>query len=423
MPPEGELPGLPPAGDGAELTTGGAVSGGSAEPDVAVVGAGPVGLSLALGLARAGRSVRVLEKEASTAEHSRAPAVWPRTQEVLAELGVVERFLERGTILPEIELWDADRDRRLFRVSLGELSRETDYPHLLILPQSVTEELLLEAVEREPSSEVRFDTTVVGVEQGDGHRVRVAFRGDDGQGELRAAFVAGCDGAHSTLRGCIGADFPGVTYGMRAALADVRVPGGGPERYPRISSRDRLAMGLRFGDSGDAGRLWRLILPFSADDELPLEERIDRAVPALLHADRYRTVWKSEFRLHRRVASRFAAGRTVLAGDAAHLNSPVGGQGMNSGIQDACALTRALLEALDAGDPGPLASYGTRRRKQIVQGVNRFTDRLTRVLLLGRGRFPKLGFRLLSLATAVPFLRRRLLRRMAMLDRGGSPGP
>lgn len=385
--------------------------------DVAVVGAGPVGLSLALGVARAGRSVCVLEKESSTAEHTRAPVIWPRTQEVLAEFGGVERFLEQGMVLSELQLWDADHDRTLLRLPFRELSDETDYPQVLILPQSVTERLLLQAVELEPSAEVWFDTEAVEVMQEGADSVRIGLRNKNGPNVLQTRFAAGCDGARSTVRECINADFPGVTYDTRAALADVQIPAEDQLRFPRLTARRRIALGLRLRVTAGNGALWRLILPFSTDDELPLGERIDQVVENLLDTKQYETVWKSEFRLHRRVASSFVDGRVVLAGDAAHLNSPVGGQGMNAGIQDAGALIPVLLEALDRDAPELLKSYGSQRRQQIVEGVNRFTGRLTRVLLVGRGRFPRLPFRLLSLASAAPFLRQHMLRRIAMLDR------
>jgi 3-(3-hydroxy-phenyl)propionate hydroxylase len=379
--------------------------------DVAVVGAGPVGLSLALGLARAGRSVVVLEKEAGTSEHSRAPAIWPRTQEVLAGLEVLDRLVEEGLPLERGELWDGDRGRVLLRLPFTELAAETPYPRLLIVPQSVTERVLAAALAEQPTAELRFSAAVEGIEP-NGRTVKVTVRGDRGLETVEAAFVAGCDGAHSTVRHALGASFDGLTYEVRAALADVALERDDPGLpFPRFSTHGSLALAIRISE-----QLWRLILPVAEDDPLPLDARVERAVAQLFGATGYRTVWRSDFRLHRRIASTFARGRVVLAGDAAHLNSPVGGQGMNAGIQDAEGLTAALLAALDADDPVPITTWADRRREAVRGGVNRFTDRMTRLLLLGRGRFIKPALRLVALATRLPPIRHRLLRRLAMLD-------
>ena len=180
-----------------------------------------------------------------------------------------------------------------------------------------------------------------------------------------------------------------------------------------------MAIGIRIEEDR-----WRLILPFSADGEagggLPLDERVERAArrlfPGVRSREDYESVWQSRFRLHRRVASRFAAGRVALAGDAAHLNSPVGGQGMNAGIQDAAALTDALLEALEADAPGPLKGYAERRRRAIEGGVNPFTDRMTRLFLFREGRLLRPMLRAADLVLRLRPLRRRFLRRIAMLD-------
>ena len=388
--------------------------------DVVIVGAGPVGLALALGLARARRDVLVLEKEASTAERSRAPAIWPRTQEVLAGLGVIDTFLAGGIVVPDVELWDADRGKVRFAAPLHELADLTPYPHLLILPQSRTEALLLEAVREQATAEVRFSSEVTSLER-DGDRVRVRYRNvedggtEGGEAQVEARFVAGCDGAHSKVREEMGADLEGETYRVRAALADVEVDGGaaeggGPLPFPRLTTEPRIAIAIRIED-----RVWRLILPFATDDELSLDRRIEDAVASLLPGLGWETTWKSEFRLHRRLSTTFADRRVVLAGDAAHLNSPVGGQGMNAGIQDTELLVPALLEALDSDSSTPLARFGSRRRQEIQEGVNRFTDLLTQILLFGQGRLLRPVLTLANLATRLPPFRRRMLRNMAML--------
>lgn len=377
--------------------------------DVVIAGAGPVGLSLALGLAQRGRRVLVLEQEPGTSKHSRAPAIWPGTQQILANLGQIDRFLNEGILVQKLKLWDIERKRVLFSAPLEELAERTPFPHLLILPQSDTERLLLEAVQREPTAEVQFSSEVTGFDQGDS-QVAVHYQFGGETKIATARYLAGCDGAHSIVREKLGASFEGITYKVQAALADIEIADSQNLRFPRLCTRPFLGIGIRL-----KGDVWRLILPFPRTDQIPLDERVAGVAKKLFDRD-YRPVWQSEFHLHRRVSSIFAEGRVVLAGDAAHLNSPVGGQGMNAGIQDAALLTEAMHEALEKDANDSIPNFAEARRKEVQTGVNRFTNLLTRVLLFRRGRLIRPVLRLANLMLRVSPLRRRFLRNLAMLD-------
>lgn len=379
--------------------------------EVVVVGAGPVGLALALGLARRDVDVLVLEKEARTSEHSRAPAIWPRTQEVLADLSVLDRCLESGISLSTVELRDVDRDRPLLRLTLDELRDETECARLLILPQSKTERLLCEAVERTGTCEIRFSSEVVGVAQ-DGSRATARYRANGGEATVEATILVGCDGAHSCVRDEIGGHLAGLTYAAEVALADVRLTSGPSRSALRFSTQARLAIAIPLGADQ-----WRLILPLFGGDERSVKARVKSAVQALFSQDAYETLWTSTFRLHRRTSSRWLDGRVVLAGDAAHLNSPVGGQGMNAGIIDAAVLTDAIVAALASDKCDLLQAYVAQRRRAVEQGTNPFTDRLTRVLLMaGRGSLTRPALRSANGLLRIAPVRHAALRRMALLD-------
>jgi 2-polyprenyl-6-methoxyphenol hydroxylase-like FAD-dependent oxidoreductase len=382
------------------------------KPDcaVAVVGAGPVGLAGALGLAQNDWSVLVLEKNEGLSEHSRAPLIWPRTQEILSELGVVSRFEEDGIVRSRIRLFNADQERVLLRYPIEELRGETPFPQVILCPQSQTERILYEALQEEPSAEVHFSTEVTGLRQSRGS-VEVRFEQDGQAGSITAAYAAGCDGAHSRVRDAIGSSFGGRTYRAQAALADLTFDQEQNVRFPRMTRRRGVATAIRIDDD-----LWRLIMPRASEGSAPLGRRIERAVADLFPASSFETVWKSEFNLHRRVSSSFVNQRVVLAGDAAHLTSPVGGQGMNLGLQDASALVSALDGALERNTLTPLSRYTFERQEAIETGAVWATDRLTQLLLARRGTFLVPFLRLFGFALRIRPLRQMVMRRMAMLD-------
>ena len=191
-------------------------------------------------------------------------------------------------------------------------------------------------------------------------------------------------------------------------LADVRLEHDRPYEFPRFSTKEVLVVGIRIEHD-----LWRLILPFQ--DPMPLDQRIQRSVEAVFKQSRYETIWKSEFRLHRRLTSEFVKGRVALAGDAAHLNSPVGGQGMNAGIQDADILCECLVRALSKNKPKELEEYQQKRQIAVEVGVNRFTNQLTEVMMFQRGRLWRPVLALVAQALRFERLRRPFLRKVAML--------
>jgi 2-polyprenyl-6-methoxyphenol hydroxylase-like FAD-dependent oxidoreductase len=394
-----------------------------AEPDlpVVIVGAGPVGLALAIGLDRHGVRSVVLERGTSPSEHSKAAVVHLRTREVLRQWGLEAPFLDAGTLRSSLTLHAAGDGRPRLTLDLTELSAEAEAPGLLLLEQSVTERLLLDELGSSEFAEVRFGAELTDLTR---HRdgVVATFGTDDGEQRLDARFLVGCDGASSSVRRLLGLPFRGLTYRVRPMLADVRIDDardGLP--WPRqhqgpdgVTNAVRLRPGL-----------WRIIrlddhAPHAAGDDV--EVRVDdlevaRRVDEALGPGPFEVVWAERFRIHRRASPRFRLGRVVLAGDAAHIHSPLGGLGMNAGVQDAHNLAWKLTAALRGGDVDRLlGSYDVERRAVVVEQVSRTTDLATRVFLQSPPAIREHGVGALAVALRLDHLRQRTLRTLSMID-------
>lgn len=394
---------------------------------VVIVGAGPVGLSLALGLARHGVRSMLVEKNPSTSEKSKAPGIHVRTREIFRQWGVEQRFLDAGVLRETVEVnsvtaGQASKAQPLFAFDFSHLVDEADRPGIMVLEQGKTEKLLLEAVRESGRCDVRFGTEAVAVEQ-DRRAAAVTIRDADGERTISAQFVVGCDGAGSFVREALGQPFDGITYSMRPMLADVRIDDRRDSLpWPRLfNGRGGLTIGIRL----EAG-LWRLIRLESTrnkDDEVP-EREVGRRMAEVLGDGPFDIQWANRFRIHRRSSPRFRVGRVLLAGDAAHIHSPVGGQGMNAGIQDAHNLAWKLAASLSGSDAEALLdSYDVERRAVVVGSVSRYTDFLTRALLLPPPPVRATAFFLLRTMLRWPRLRTRMFRRTTMINLGYPASP
>ncbi|HVL55641.1 MAG TPA: FAD-dependent monooxygenase, partial [Burkholderiaceae bacterium] len=383
---------------------------------VAIVGGGPVGLSLALGLARAGVRSVLLERKPTTHEHSRAPAIHVRTREIFRQWGIERTLLEAGTLVQQITLHTVEPGRPpRFTLDFRELDAEADAPGILILEQSHTERLLRAAVQESGYCDLRFGCEAVGLAFHD-RGARVEYRAGGDTEQVSAQFVAGCDGASSFVRHALQLPFPGITYSLRPMLADVRIDDARDTLpWPRMrNAADGLTVGLRLAPS-----LWRLIRlepgKPSQSDEVP-EPELRARVDDVLGPGAFQPVWASRFRIHRRASPRFVVGCVLLAGDAAHVHSPVGGLGMNGGIQDAANLAWKLAAALDDGDSERLlASYETERRAVVVEKVSRYTDLLTRLFLQAPSALREATLGLFGTALRNRWIQRANLRDIGMI--------
>jgi 2-polyprenyl-6-methoxyphenol hydroxylase-like FAD-dependent oxidoreductase len=383
---------------------------------VIIAGAGPVGLSLGVGLAHHGIRSIVLEERTELSNHSKAPGIQARTLEIFRAWGLLDRFRQEGELLSRVQIWIAGEGQPRGAIDLSVLDEFTAVPGVMLLPQDRTEALLAERLQQTGRAELRLGRRVVGFEE-TAQSVRVRVESADGSpSTLECDYLAGCDGAHSRVRQQLGWHLEGKTYPARVMLADLRLPDARNELpYPRGTMVEGgLVIAIRI-----APRLWRLIAPLGA--EVPEDTAVSPAnvtarVERLFGAGPFETVWASVFHIHCRTSPHFRHGRVLLAGDAAHINSPVGGQGMNSGIHDAHNLAWKLARALGGGEAEPLlASYELERRPVILTNVDRYTDLLTRMVLLrplARTAFLRLALR----AAQRPAVLRRVGPRLAMLD-------
>ena len=315
------------------------------DPDVLIIGAGPTGLVLALWLTRLGVRVRIVEKTARQGTTSRAVGVQARTLELYRQIGLADAVVERGRKALAANLWVTGR--RAARFFFGEMGADVSpFPYALIFPQDEHERLLIDRL-AELGVEVERRTELLGFAKAAG-RVRARLKRPDGTlEECEAAYLAGCDGPHSTVRETLKIGFAGGTYAHRFYVADVQASGAAMngEMHVALDKTDFLVV---FPLKGE-GRA-RLIGTVRADagnrHADPAWHDVSRRVIESLQINVERVNWFSTFRVHHRVADHFRKGPAFLLGDAAHIHSPVGGQGMNTGIGDAVNLAWKLAAVL-----------------------------------------------------------------------------
>ncbi len=380
---------------------------------VIVNGAGPVGLTMACELARHGVPFRIFEKNAEAAAESRALAIFPRTLEVFSVMGTLDPVLEEGQRLAGVSMYNDSR--MLVHLKLDTL--ETSYPFAIALPQSRTERILrahLGAL----GGRVEGQMELTGLDQ-DANGVRARYRrADGGEETIEGAWLVGCDGCHSAVRHLIGMTFQGAQYEEEFLLADVKVDSDLPAHDAHLFlSKEGLFAYFPF--KGGRGRIIATQQPElkSATPEPSLEEIREMARTRCFHKmELSDAVWKAWFRISHRMVEQYSRGRVFLAGDAAHIHSPAGGQGMNTGIQDAFNLAWKLaLVARGIAQPGLLASYEA-ERMPVARSVLNITDRMTRMATAQHTAAQRLRDALLPLLTGISFLKDAMAERMAELS-------
>lgn len=340
--------------------------------DVLIVGAGPVGLFLANECARRGLRWRLVESHPSQSEHSKALAVFPRTMEIFDMAGIVAPFLQAANRVTSVAVMAHDHELARLRFAPD----DTPYSFVAMVPQNVTENLLVQELHRRGGS-VEYNTTFVSAEQRDDY-ARATLTHDGSSAELETSFIVGCDGAHSTVRHLLGLPLEGAEYTPSFLLADIETNS--------MPAEEMLLCPSEFGPVAifpmSATRLRVVATVEHADDQEPsldlvrqiLAQRAPAGInPLALH-------WSSYFRIHHRHAAQLAVGRIFIAGDAAHIHSPFGGQGMNTGLHDIWNLVWKLeLSLRGHGNRALLDSYSA-ERLPVIKNVIETTDHLTKVM-------------------------------------------
>ncbi|HTV07422.1 MAG TPA: FAD-dependent monooxygenase [Candidatus Aquilonibacter sp.] len=336
----------------------------SSDTEVLIAGAGPTGLVLAVWLARLGIRIRIVDKNAYPAAHSRALAVQARTLEFYAQLGFAQELVDYGHKVGALNLWVAGKRRA--HAPFGDFGRGlSPFPFPLIYPQDEHEPLLIRHL-AELGVEVERPTELLGFSDESDHIVARLKLPDGSEQSCRAQFLAGCDGARSVVRQALHIGFPGGEYTHLFYVADVSAAGpvANGELHVALDEADFLAV-FPLDDKGRV-RLVGTIRDEQAEakrDELCWDD-VSKRVIEWLHVDVQQVNWFSTYRVHHRVAEHFRHNSVFLLGDAAHIHSPVGGQGMNTGIGDAVNLGwklagvlrgRAARSILDSYEPERIA--------------------------------------------------------------------
>jgi len=343
---------------------------------IAIAGAGPIGMTLAMGLAVDGHNVTVYEKGEQLAEESRASTFHPSILDQLDTYGVVDDMLREGLKVPDFQY----RERHggiIAKFNFEAISDVTKFPYRLQLEQSRLTRIVLNNLENYPNAKVEFNTLVEGISMGD-DSVTAQLNANGSPREEMFDFVVGADGASSAVRKSLGIEFYGKTYPERYLVVstDFEFKNVMPElSYVNyISDPEEWLLMLR------TPNYWRIMFPIgentSEDQALSsgfAQERLHGIYPL---EDEFPIRHSTLYRVHQRLASTYQSGRVVLAGDAAHINNPLGGLGMNSGLFDAFELRKSFAAIAEGSDPlETLSDYGEKQRLVSLDYVGAQTDK------------------------------------------------
>ncbi|MBV8839569.1 MAG: FAD-dependent monooxygenase [Alphaproteobacteria bacterium] len=334
---------------------------------VLIAGAGPVGMVAAANLVRQGVPVTVLEANAALSEESRASTFHPPTLDMLDQLGAARPLIAQGLIAPQFQYRNR-QDGLIAQFDFGAIADVTAHPFRVQCEQSRLTRILLGQLQHERNFEIVFSSAVRDVAQSaDGVAVSVERHG---RNETEAArFLIGADGARSETRGALGIDFEGFTWPERFLV--VSTPFDFHRVIKDLVQVNYVADPQRWHFLLQTPAAWRIMFPIGADesDELALSHEFAQSLMATLvpGIDRYEITHTTLYRVHQRVATSFRKGRAFLIGDAAHINNPLGGMGMNGGIHDAINLTDRLAAVWHGSKPASELDRFDKQRRLVTK--------------------------------------------------------
>jgi 3-(3-hydroxy-phenyl)propionate hydroxylase len=393
------------------------------KPRVVIVGAGPVGMVCARALNRRDIPVAVLEQEAAPAKDQRAASIHPPTLEMLDELGVTSKILHLGLISTTYRFHDRPTRSLVAEFDLNRLREELRYPFVLQYEQYKLTASIAAEYAGNDGFDVHFSHCVTNLMQGSDN-ITLDVTTPDGVEQINASYVIGCDGGRSTVRKLANIDFEGFTYPERFVKIateydfETVIPDACYRNY--YSDPNEWASLFKVGGETSNG-LWRCLFPVFADEsdeaaQSPerIEARLQKFFPK---AGRYDVDSVSVYGLHQRVATTFRKGRVLLAGDSAHVNNPLGGIGMNSGMHDGINLAEKLASVIrdEAGD-NVLDLYDRQRRHAAVKYVQAQTIANKRLLEERDPAVRNANFDALRRIMDDPQSARAYMRRAALFD-------
>lgn len=392
------------------------------EQPILIAGGGPVGVIAALALARQGLPVHVFEAENKVNDAPRAATTHAATLEMLEELGLVEEVIRCGLIEPLFRIWDRSTGKLVAEFDFGNLKNDTRYPYAVQCEQHKLANLAIERLRELPHATVEFSARVTSVSQSS-DVVEVTVQTRAGTRTVKGTYLIGADGGRSTVRKSLDIDFEGYTHPERFLILTTRFDIG--TKFPGCTRNylsDPQEWCALFKVAGDDGKgLWRVLSSTGLDQaeaELFDDEAVERRLQGFIPKDgRYEVVHRNLYNVHQRVAARFCRGRVFLAGDAAHVNNPLGGLGLNFGIHDAVELTRLLGRVLRREAAADiLESYDRYRRPLNIEFVQQQTiankQRMEEKDPAARAR----NFGQLAATAADPAAHRAYLLRASLID-------